>query len=320
MAWLISLLADAGSKKLTALVLGSRQERALRQAATTAINLTATELAPSSGERAEQLTMVVGEVFRGAPGAALAGQGTLLEALQAGITTQLAVLDDPGLTGTGQSSAEELGVPGSVLAEALARHLVQEIMLRGSAGGPLAPLAGQLNHDVTHLQGQRIEGALAQLADQVTAMAKAASGAVIPGKPVRLLPRPAFLAGREDLLADLDARLTSGDGSGPQIVVLSGLGGAGKTSVAVEYAHRHLGQVRVAWQFPAEDPAVLAAGFTDLADQLGAVGAVGGRDPVAAVHSVLAASPRGWLLVFDNVAGPERRWRRSCPRPGTGGC
>ena len=36
---------------------------------------------------------------------------------------------------------------------------------------------------------------------------------------------------------------------GPRMVVLSGLGGAGKTSVAVEYAHRHLAEVGVAWQF-----------------------------------------------------------------------
>jgi hypothetical protein len=36
-AWLIGLLADAGRKKLTALILGSDQERALRQAAADAL-------------------------------------------------------------------------------------------------------------------------------------------------------------------------------------------------------------------------------------------------------------------------------------------
>ena len=41
----------------------------------------------------------------------------------------------------------------------------------------------------------------------------------------------------------------------------TGWAGAGKTSVAVEYAHRHLAEVGLAWQFPAEDPAVLAAEF-----------------------------------------------------------
>ena len=71
--------------------------------------------------------------------------------------------------------------------------------------------------------------------------------------------------------------------------------------MAVEYAHRHLGEVGVAWQFPAEDATVLAAGFAELAAQLGAGGAAGGGDPVAAVHAVLAAYPGEWLLIFDNA-------------------
>jgi hypothetical protein len=88
------------------------------------------------------------------------------------------------------------------------------------------------------------------------------------------------------------------------VVALTGLGGAGKTSVAVEYAHRHLDQVGVAWQLPAEDATVLAAGFTALAAQLGTGTAAGSGDPVAAVHSALAAYPGGWLLIFDNAPGP----------------
>jgi hypothetical protein len=127
----------------------------------------------------------------------------------------------------------------------------------------------------------------------VKALAETASGGVMAGKPVRLPPRPAFLAGREDLLGDVDTRLTGGDGLGPRVVVLFGLGGAGKTSVAVEYAHRHLGDVGVAWQLSAEDTTVLAAGCTALAAQLGIGGWPGGGDPVAAVHSVLAALPGG---------------------------
>ena len=113
-----------------------------------------------------------------------------------------------------------------------------------------------------------------------------------------------FLAGREELLAELDARLTGGDGAGPRVVVLCGLGGAGKTSVAIEYAHRHLAEVGVCWQFAAEDPAVLAAEFGVLAAQLGAREVVDPRDPVASVHAVLARAGAGWLVVFDNV--PDR--------------
>jgi hypothetical protein len=58
----------------------------------------------------------------------------------------------------------------------------------------------------------------------------------------------------------------------------------------------------VAWQFAAEDSAVLAAGFGELATQLGTRGLVDARDPVASVHAVLAGFPVPWLLVFDNAA------------------
>ena len=121
---------------------------------------------------------------------------------------------------------------------------------------------------------------------------------------LRLAPRPLFLAGREVLLADLDARLTAEGDTGPRVVALCGLGGAGKTSVAVEYAHRHLDDVDVVWQFPAEDAEVLLAEFARLAAQLGARDAGGGRDPVASVHGILAGHGAGWLLVFDNA--PDR--------------
>jgi hypothetical protein len=149
-AWLVGLLADAARKKLTALVLGSDQERALRKAATAAVQDTAAELSPSI-EQVGQLAMVISEVFREpVPDVPLPGPATLLEGLQTGIARQLAVLDDPGLTGTGQSSGDLLGVPGAVLAEKLTDHLMREIMFRGSGGGPLTPLADQLNHDLTH--------------------------------------------------------------------------------------------------------------------------------------------------------------------------
>ena len=124
----------------------------------------------------------------------------------------------------------------------------------------------------------------------------------VTGKPVRLADPPPLLAGREDLLAELDTRLAGGDDSGPRTVVLCGLGGAGKTSVALAYARQHLAEVGAAWQFAAADSTVLAAGFGELAAQLGAREVADTRDPVASVHGVLAAFPEEWLLVFDNAA------------------
>ena len=118
------------------------------------------------------------------------------------------------------------------------------------------------------------------------------------GAAVRLAPRPVYLEGREELLAELEARLAAGPR--PGVVVLCGMGGAGKTSVAVEYAHRHAAGLGVVWQLPAEDPARLVAGFAELAAHLGA--GTGG-DPVGRVHAVLARR-EDWLLMFDNVPDP----------------
>jgi Tetratricopeptide repeat len=120
-----------------------------------------------------------------------------------------------------------------------------------------------------------------------------------PSMPVWLAPRPASLVGREGLLAELDAKLACGDR--PQVVTLCGLGGVGKTSVAVEYAYRLLATGEMCWQFSGEDPAVLTTEFAALAAQLGARDLADARDPVASVHAVLAASKTKWLVLFDNV-------------------
>ena len=50
-AWLVEQLADAGRKKLTELILGSEQERALRRAADAAVWATAEEMSPTAASR-----------------------------------------------------------------------------------------------------------------------------------------------------------------------------------------------------------------------------------------------------------------------------
>ena len=153
------------------------------------------------------------------------------------------------------------------------------------------------------LQGL-IEGLSTGIQNELDKLAKRDEGWGGPAaaaRVLRLAPRPVFLAGREDLLAELDARLAGGDDAAPRVVALCGLGGTGKTSLALEYAHRHLNEVGVAWQLPAEDPAVLAAGFGELVAQLGTTDR---GDPVVTVHGVLADGPAPWMLVFDNA--PDR--------------
>src|SRR5262245_29645041 len=76
-----------------------------------------------------------------------------------------------------------------------------------------------------------------------------------------------------------------------------------RPAVAVEYALPHLGEVGVVWQFPAEDAAVMATGFTDLAAQLGVGGRGGRRGPgggrggqqleVCGAMAAMVAAPAG---------------------------
>jgi hypothetical protein len=129
-----------------------------------------------------------------------------------------------------------------------------------------------------------------------------------PGAPalpvaVRLAQRPAFLVGREGVLAELDARLAARQRSGPGIVALHGPGGVGKTSVVVEYAHRRLAECGVAWQLPVEKPVALSGGLSELAEQLDSGVGRDASSPVTRLHAALARRD-DWLLIFDNVRSP----------------
>ena len=307
-AWLVGLLADAGRRKLTTLVLGGVQDRALQQAAIAAVQDTADELSPCDSQRAGQIAMVISEVFRvQAPDAPLAGVATLAEGLQAGIAGQLAVLDDAGLTGTWQSSAEVLGVPGAVLADRLTGHLVREIMLRGSRGGPLTALADQLNHDLTHLQGQRLEGMLAQLANEVRSVLIRPTDVISLAAPLGRRDPDRPLRGRSGLLDEL-AGAWERNLDADRIQVLHGLGGCGKTSIALELVARvrkQGGSAIETWWVSAADSRQLRTGMIALAFRVGVTDEqVRHGEAADLLWQRLAARAGNWLLVIDNADDP----------------
>src|SRR5262249_48171954 len=72
-------------------------------------------------------------------------------------------------------------------------------------------------------------------------------------------------------------------------------------TLALAYAYRRLADTSVVWQFEAEEPTALVAGFGDLAAQLGVLGT---GDPVAPGHAGIAERLGGWLLVFGNAPCP----------------
>jgi hypothetical protein len=64
-AWLVALLADTDRKKLSTFVRGTDQERALRSAATAAVEQVGREVCPGDDEQTEHVARVISEVFRG---------------------------------------------------------------------------------------------------------------------------------------------------------------------------------------------------------------------------------------------------------------
>ncbi|MET8155994.1 tetratricopeptide repeat protein [Sphaerisporangium sp. NPDC005289] len=126
----------------------------------------------------------------------------------------------------------------------------------------------------------------------------------VPARPVRLVPRPPQLAGRDQALDEVHQRLNA-DPTRPSLLVIHGLGGVGKTSLAVEYAHRHQHAYHLVWQLPAEDATVLSAAFTELAALLGMRQPGETAAPVHQVHAALAARSDPWLLIFDNALDAE---------------
>ncbi|MFE0403809.1 FxSxx-COOH system tetratricopeptide repeat protein [Streptomyces nigra] len=123
-------------------------------------------------------------------------------------------------------------------------------------------------------------------------------------RPIRSLPsRNQAFTGRTALLERVAASMRDGGQDGPAdepgVVSLIGMGGIGKTQLALEYAHRRAQDYALVWWVGADQLAAVMAGLTALASQLGLT-AVQPSLLIRALWVELAARD-DWLLVYDNL-------------------
>lgn len=133
----------------------------------------------------------------------------------------------------------------------------------------------------------------------------------VPTKgPIRNVPhaRNPDFTGREDKLELLASALNApGSATVVQatatVQAIHGLGGVGKTQLAVEYTYRHAQDYDIVWWLRAEDAATLAADYAALGHELALPEAerADQRLTIAAVRRWLQQADRRWLLVFDNA-------------------
>ena len=144
-----------------------------------------------------------------------------------------------------------------------------------------------------------------------------APGPRLPGAVPRLwnLPtrNPGF-TGRVGLLVKVRERLLAGDQT---VQALHGMGGVGKTQLAVEYAYRFGGTYDLAWWVNSEK-GLIGEQFAALGLELGCTKAETGLEVVRSVVLAALRERERWLLVFDNAENPAeiRDWLPG----GTGMC
>ncbi|MFD9122962.1 FxSxx-COOH system tetratricopeptide repeat protein [Streptomyces bottropensis] len=137
-----------------------------------------------------------------------------------------------------------------------------------------------------------------------------AAAARLPGTPPQAIggrpQRNAVFTGRRTLIERLRDSLLSGTTAVlPQ--ALYGLGGVGKTQVALEYAYRFESDYDLVWWINAAEPTQIRQDLNRLAGHLGVP--LGGKDLTAICNEVLDKLRRGtpharWLLVYDNAEKP----------------
>ncbi|MBB4894319.1 tetratricopeptide (TPR) repeat protein [Streptomyces olivoverticillatus] len=103
-------------------------------------------------------------------------------------------------------------------------------------------------------------------------------------------------------------RLRVGFLGGRQAAVqaLHGMGGIGKTQIALEYAYRFASQYDLVWWIDAEQADQIPVHFTELADRLGIAKPDAGTEYNARILLQHLRTRHRWLVILDNAEHPDQ--------------
>jgi tetratricopeptide (TPR) repeat protein len=139
----------------------------------------------------------------------------------------------------------------------------------------------------------------------------------VPAKVAWTIPPPVrSFTGRTEQLASLHNQLTDqGAAALVPTAALTGMGGVGKTQLALAYAQRYRAEYELGWWVPAETELGLLTALADLGMALGLPADLPPGELAARTRDALGQRSK-WLLVFDNAPDPAAVAEFL---PGTGG-
>ena len=138
--------------------------------------------------------------------------------------------------------------------------------------------------------------------DALRQLPRAESALAPVGRVWGIPARSARFMGRGGQLAALRSALPADRPAAVQAVF--GMGGVGKTTLVLEYAHRHARDYDIAWWIPAEQPGLIPERLAALARALRLTGPADTADTaVARLLGALSNQDR-WLVIFDNAEDP----------------